>query len=370
MAQIEAREARLEARLLKEREAAERERAADLEARGEKVAYTESNGIEVFSIARPGRKIHGICSTSTPNAHKYALLSRGCEINLLPPIPLLSAHQPGPIGEVVLVRKRERELYCHARIFDNEAGDYAWNLIEDGKLTSFSAAADPKSLHLQAEADGIKFYDRWRLLEVSLCERGAVPECNDTVEILGATQPIRRRSVVVPNKTVEPVAPESRFVEMSESEAIHDPKTGRLIGMRTVKRLVPANAEPNDFASALQRSLKELSVIDASELAVLIDAHVRSAVAKLADARLGELENMVDHHVRARIANVEERLATLESRSKKIAYAGVWAPDAHYEAGEFVTDKGGLWCCLESSHDRPGESLRWQLAVKSAAARR
>lgn len=214
------------------REAAEREREALLEATGAKMRYRRENDIEVYSVVRPaGRRIHGICSTSRPNSHGYALLSRGCEIEL--PIPLLTSHAPGPIGEVVLVRKRAAELYCQCLLFDNEAGNYAWTLIEAGKLISLSAAAEPQSLKLQATVDGIKFYDQWRLAEISLCERGANADCCDVVEILDTDGTSRRPPRAQQPAKAEPPEP-PKPVEVTISVPVRDEK-GRIVRMETRK---------------------------------------------------------------------------------------------------------------------------------------
>lgn len=83
-----------------------------------------------------------------------------------------------------------------------------------------------------------------------------------------------------------------------------------------------------------------------------------------------ELARVIADHVAAAIAPLQARLAALEARSKKIAYAGVWNEGAQYAAGEFCTFKGGLWACLKSTSAKPGESQDWQLAVKSHDQRR
>jgi hypothetical protein len=115
--------------------------------------------------------IHGIASTPSINSHKYALLSRGCRAKL--PVPVLSAHSPhGKVGQVIFLRKSATQIYVRCTIYENEAGDYAWRLIERGELSAFSGAADFATAHLQAEIEGVKFYDSWRLQEVSMSEGG------------------------------------------------------------------------------------------------------------------------------------------------------------------------------------------------------
>lgn len=139
------------------------------------------DGVETIALknwkTRP-RLIAGIASTSTINGHNDALLSRGCKIKM--PIPVLSQHQglAAPIGEAVLVRKREREIFVICSILEgNEAADHCWDLIERGETLSFSGAADTEGLRLQGHVDGKRFFDEWRLKEISICRAGANPDC-------------------------------------------------------------------------------------------------------------------------------------------------------------------------------------------------
>jgi hypothetical protein len=74
---------------------------------------------------------------------------------------------------------------------------------------------------------------------------------------------------------------------------------------------------------------------------------------KRRDARLGELE--------ARLGKIE--------RSKAISYRGAFAEREAYDAGDYCTCGGSLWCAIRdmSPGDVPGRSASWRLAVKSAA---
>ncbi len=139
--------------------------------------HIRSGETETLWLDRAGRKIHGTASTSTVNSHNYALLAKGCSILL--PVPLLGSHEPGRIGWVVYARKTPTSIYVQATIDDNEIGDLAWSLVMRGELKGFSGAADHSTMRLQGHVNGIKIYDAWRLKEVSLCERGANPDCND-----------------------------------------------------------------------------------------------------------------------------------------------------------------------------------------------
>lgn len=146
------------------------------------------DGIETIWIkdVPKGRKIHGIASTSTINSHNYALLAKGMTARL--PVPLLSSHEGhrAPIGEIFHIRKRETEVYVIGRLYENEAADHAWCLIERGETLCFSGAASPGSTHLQGISQGVKFYDRWTLGEVSICPKGANPDCTFSIYSRGA----------------------------------------------------------------------------------------------------------------------------------------------------------------------------------------
>ena len=144
----------------------------------DRIKHTRDGGLETLSYAfrRPGkRRIHGIASTPMIDSHNSSLSSAGCMVRF--PIPLLSSHSKfgKAIGDVTLVRRCERQIFIQANIHENAAGDYAWGLIQDGELACLSVG--PADSRLQAEVDGVKFYDQWRLKEVSICRKGANPDC-------------------------------------------------------------------------------------------------------------------------------------------------------------------------------------------------
>ena len=93
---------------------------------------------------KPGKRmVHGIASTPTVNAHKYSLRSSGCQVIF--PIPLLVSHKGSNhlkgFGEVTLVRIHDTQVYFMGEIFENEAGDFAWKQITEGKLRAVSGPA-------------------------------------------------------------------------------------------------------------------------------------------------------------------------------------------------------------------------------------
>jgi hypothetical protein len=147
------------------------------------VRSSRLNGIETLWIAgrSAGRMIHGVASTAAITEHqrgKQSLIPGGCSARL--PVPLLFGHSKAKqtgIGEVVLLRKCSRQIYVRAALFDSEAADLAWRLIEAGEVRAFSVGAAHEGSHIQAEVDGVRFFDRWRLAEVSICRRGKNADC-------------------------------------------------------------------------------------------------------------------------------------------------------------------------------------------------
>ena len=123
--------------------------------------------------------IAGIASTPTISRNNQSMLSRGCELAV--PVPLLFGHAQhgGPIGDVVYMSKGENQIYIRAVIRDHEAGRYAWQLIRSGKLSGLSCGFHDESeaYHVQAEVDGVKFYDVFRIREVSIVHQPANPDC-------------------------------------------------------------------------------------------------------------------------------------------------------------------------------------------------
>jgi hypothetical protein len=140
-------------------------------------------GIEAVWIEVPhgSRMIHGIASTPTVSTNGNSRVMRGCRMPHLP-IPLMFGHEGlkhRGIGEVVFVQRSPSEIYVRAALFDNEAADYAWRLIESGEVRAFSVGPGDTKVksYVQAEVDGVKFIEGWWLGEVSICRRGANPDC-------------------------------------------------------------------------------------------------------------------------------------------------------------------------------------------------
>jgi hypothetical protein len=125
---------------------------------------------------RTRRMVHGIASTPTITTNNHSRSSAGCKVDF--PIPLLCSHENhGSIGEVVMLRRSPREIYCIAALHDdNLAADYAWSLVEQSELRAFSVASMAGSSTIDGAVMGTKFYGSWQLAEVSLCRTGANPD--------------------------------------------------------------------------------------------------------------------------------------------------------------------------------------------------
>lgn len=183
-------------------QAAARARAQALESKMRLAAQTYDgtykDGVEtLFKVAAPTtRIIAGIASTPTVNSHGCSLSSRGCMVRL--PTPLLFSHgfvgdtrnkasanvSDLQIGEIFYVRKSPESVFVKAHVWNTDAGNFAWQLIQSGEARCFSGAADQKSLRLRGVVDGHEFYDEWTLSEVSVCRKGANPDCTFEIEAL------------------------------------------------------------------------------------------------------------------------------------------------------------------------------------------
>jgi hypothetical protein len=136
---------------------------------------------------RTRRMVHGIATTPTITTNNQSQSSAGCMVEF--PIPLLCSHEElGSIGEVVMLRRSPREIYCIAALHDNNlAADYAWSMVEQGILRAFSVASDWG--RVDGAVLGTRFYGEWRLKEISLCRVGANPDCNN-VEIFSTRRKV------------------------------------------------------------------------------------------------------------------------------------------------------------------------------------
>lgn len=122
-------------------------------------------GTEVMLLrdAPQGRKIHGIASTSSIlDADNIALISRGMKVDL--PVPLLSKHEglgQGAIGEVYHVEKSNDQVYIRARLFDTEAADFAWGLIDEGRRNACRSDMTRSACRASSTVSGSSIGGSW-----------------------------------------------------------------------------------------------------------------------------------------------------------------------------------------------------------------
>jgi len=73
----------------------------------------------------------------------------------------------------------------------------------------------------------------------------------------------------------------------------------------------------------------------------------------------------VKHAIKHATEPLLVRIAALEARAATFKYAGVYARDRDYAAGEFTTFRGSLWHCNRSTRATPGDGTSdWTLACK------
>jgi len=64
-------------------------------------------------------------------------------------------------------------------------------------------------------------------------------------------------------------------------------------------------------------------------------------------------------NVEAALAGLEARLEALEAR-KALTFAGPYDITKRYRANDVVQRNGGLWVCLVSTAESPGQSAHWR----------
>jgi hypothetical protein len=166
-AERRAEQEREQARARAERQRQREERAKHHGLLIRRVSYEKRSDHDLWSTGfRTRRMVHGVASTPTITSNNHSRSSAGCKIEF--PIPLLCGHErQGSIGEVVMLRRSSKEIYVIAALHDdNLAADYAWSLVEQGKLKAFSVASVPGSSTVDGSVFGTKFYGSWQLAEV------------------------------------------------------------------------------------------------------------------------------------------------------------------------------------------------------------
>jgi hypothetical protein len=104
--------------------------------------------------------------------------------------------------------------------------------------------------------------------------------------------------------------------------------------------------------------------IAAGEKRIALEKSVEELTAQLAAA--GSAAKLASH-VGATVANLELKVAQLETRILDIAameYCGTHVAGKEYRKGQFVTAKGSVWHANVTTKEPPGQSGAWVLAVK------
>jgi hypothetical protein len=138
--------------------------------------WSREDGVETLAIlgCDDPRIVWGCASTATITSHKTSRDPAGARIQF--PIPLKAGHKVGSIGQVVHVRKSPKSLFIRAVLDDNAAADHAWELIRTGTLKALSVGVERDTSECIAEVDGVTYFRRWSLSEVSVCRSGANPD--------------------------------------------------------------------------------------------------------------------------------------------------------------------------------------------------
>jgi hypothetical protein len=94
---------------------------------------------------------------------------------------------------------------------------------------------------------------------------------------------------------------------------------------------------------------------------------IRMATMVVAEAVPQVVSAMVEPLI-ARIKQQDARIKALEERPE-LKYCGTWVESTEpHLPGTLVTDKGGLWLCMQASNARPGINAAWRLIVKRGEA--
>ena len=92
------------------------------------------------------------------------------------------------------------------------------------------------------------------------------------------------------------------------------------------------------------------------------------ALARPGGVFVDAMAEAVGKMVRQVRVDLEARIKAVEDR--QLVFKGVHEPGRAYQPGNLVVRNGGLWHCNALTHEMPGKSSDWQLAVKSGEANR
>jgi hypothetical protein len=95
------------------------------------------------------------------------------------PVPLLYEHGASPIGTVTFMSKTPRAVSISAVLYNNNAGaDLAWRMFESGEMDGLSCGFAENDAHILAVIDGVRFYNRWTIKEVSVTRNPKNDDCH------------------------------------------------------------------------------------------------------------------------------------------------------------------------------------------------
>src|SRR5262245_48316294 len=95
------------------------------------------------------------------------------------------------IGEVVYMRKTETEVFIRATLFPDDYGYAAWRLIKNCELSGLSIGIGyGRNQFFIFEKDGIDYFTKMKIAEVSVCFNPANPDCHFRVSPSGAQKMI------------------------------------------------------------------------------------------------------------------------------------------------------------------------------------
>jgi hypothetical protein len=136
--------------------------------------------VRAFKSAHDGRGsrvIEGAASTSTFTSKGQARKAEGCKVEL--PVPVLWRHEKhSKIGEVTYAAVSPQGVWVRCSIDHSARGDIAWQEIRSGRALCFSVGGGKGVAPAPGMmmADGLLFPE-WVLNEVSVCPKGANPDC-------------------------------------------------------------------------------------------------------------------------------------------------------------------------------------------------
>jgi hypothetical protein len=90
-----------------------------------------------------------------------------------------------------------------------------------------------------------------------------------------------------------------------------------------------------------------------------------SDIVKIMDEIAETFGPIIRDAIAAAVAPLVERLDKLEAQQAAWKYVGVWSAERSYQANNWATYDGSVWCALRDSKGaKPGDGDSWKLAVR------